>query len=65
MKTILVSFGAAAIFLFSPVAAYADCKGTCGGYCGEAHPSNPSAYAICYDGCMAGCFTGPTEPTVP
>lgn len=63
MKNILMSLGAGAIFVLTPVAAYADCKGGCKDYCGDAHPSNPAAYAICYDGCMAGCTIGPTEPT--
>ena len=61
MKNLIMLGGAALIFLLSPVAAYADCKATCGGYCGEAHPSNAGARAICYDGCMAGCTIGPTE----
>lgn len=64
MKTTLMSLGAAAIFLLSPVAAYADCKHTCTTYCGQQHPDNPWARAVCQDGCMVGCDLGPTEPTV-
>lgn len=61
MKNLAMLGGAALILLLSPVAAYADCRNTCGGYCGQAHPSNPEARAICYNGCMAGCTIGPIE----
>lgn len=60
MKTFAMMGAAALVFVMTPVAAYADCRGGCSQYCGQAHPSNPSARAVCHDGCMVGCVTGPT-----
>lgn len=64
MKKTMMLAGAAAIFFLSPVAAYANCKLTCDWYCDWRWAGDPAAAALCWDGCMAGCDTGPTEPTV-
>ena len=51
----LKASAAAAVLLFTPVAAWASCDSYCSNHCANAHPNNPGARGNCYGGCVAGC----------